>query len=159
MRYMKDHPELWKKMQEKFAEKQLAEDFSKMDVTSESENDNDKSKAAVANGKERKCGKKCHGKHKKRREIWQRFMQHMFEEMNLHASTESEGDEGNHTDKCTEEKNANETEAACWNGQEKKSNLEVCKLFELFNTRFEGFCLTFPAKINNEIIERETFKV
>ena len=112
MRYMKDHPELWKKMQEKFAEKQLAEDFSKMDVTSGSENDNDKSEAAVANGKERKCGKKCHGKHQKRREIWQRFMQHMLEEMNLHASTGSEGDEGHHTDKCIEKENATETEAA-----------------------------------------------
>ena len=112
MRYMKDHPELWKKMQEKFAEKQLAEDFSKMDVTSESENENDKSEAADANGKEKKCGKKCHGKREKRREMWQRFIQHMFEEMNLHASTESEGDEGNHTDKCIEKENATETEAA-----------------------------------------------
>ena len=47
-----------------------------------------------------KCGKKCRGK---RRERWQKFVKHIFNEMNLHASTESEGDEGNHSDQCTEE--------------------------------------------------------
>ena len=120
MRYMKDHPELWKKMQEKFAEKQLAEDFSKMDVASASENENDKSEAAVADGKEIKHGKKCHGKRGERREMWQRFMQHMLEEMNLHASTESsDGDEGNHTDKCSEEENGTETEAAATTDKKK----------------------------------------
>ena len=120
MRYMKDHPELWKKMQEKFAEKQLAEDFSKMDVSSASENENDKSEAAVTDGKETKCGKKCHRKRGKHREMWQRFMQHMLEEMDLHASTESsEGDEGNHTDKCNEEKNGTETEAAATTDRKK----------------------------------------
>ena len=153
MRYMKDHPEFWEKMQEKFAEKQLAEDFSKMDVTSESENDNDKSEAAGVNGKEEKCAKKCHGKHKKRREMWQRFMQHMFEEMNLHASTGSEGDEGNHTDKCIEKEMLLKLKLLLeWT--RKKSNLEVCKLFELFNTCFEGFYSKFAAKINNKMKEK-----
>ena len=97
VRQMLRNPEFWQRMHEKFAETEndgpLAED--------DSENETKKGK---------KCGKKCHEKREKRREMWQRFIQYMFEEMNIHASTESEGDEGNHTDKCIEEKNATKNE-------------------------------------------------
>ena len=90
MRQMLRNPEFWQRMHEKYAETEdggpLAKDVSDNEMKKE---------------------KKCHGKRGQRREMWQRFMQHMLEEMNLHASTESsEGDEGNHTDKCGEKENA-----------------------------------------------------
>ena len=101
LRHMMSNPEFWQRLGERFAEQGsqseevLSVEFSKMNVTDESGKENESDNAAEA-----KEGKKWHGK---RRERWEIFMKHMFNEMNLHASTESEGDEGNHSDQCTEE--------------------------------------------------------
>ena len=96
VRQMLRDPEFWQRMHENFAE---TEDNGPV--------------AKDASDNETKKEKKCHGKQGERREMWQRFMQHMLEEMNLHASTESsEGDEGNHTDKCSEEENATKNKTA-----------------------------------------------
>lgn len=102
MRHVLSNPEFCQRIHERFNEdgpqneESLAEEFSKMDVA----NENEKETESAAETKEaRQCRKNCHGKRKER---WQRFMKHMFDEMNLHASTESEEDEENHTD-MTEE--------------------------------------------------------